>query len=374
MNKFQIFPKQLGVFPYIFLIYLVMPLFYVAKETGIKEMIGYALILLFLVAYRQLYSPLTIKPYSYWLAVQISIIVILSFWYDPNNLFLGFFPANFIGWFVTKKYFYRALISFMVALSVTTIITAMQGLMENTLYFFPFLIVMFISPFGIRSINKRMELEKELDQANAQIKELIKREERVRIARDLHDTLGHTLSLITLQSQLVQRLAEKWPEQAKVEAKEIEITSRSALSQVRELVSGMRAITIADELADMQQIFTAANISFQIEGESNFSDIPLLQQNILGMCLREATTNIVKHSAAKNCFIIFYKVRGNYTIVIEDDGIGLICEESKGNGLKGMKERLALIEGELTIESKEGTTLTMNVPVIIKQEKEGIAL
>ncbi|MEK3889552.1 sensor histidine kinase [Bacillus sp. FSL K6-3431] len=362
------------MFPYVFLIYLVMPLFYVAQETGIKEMIGYALILLFLVTYRQLYSPLPIKPYSYWLAVQISIIVILSLWYDPNNLFMGFFPANFIGWFVTKKYFYRALVSFIVALIITTIITAIQGLMENMLYFFPFLIVMFISPFGIRSINKRMELEKELDQANAQIKELIKREERVRIARDLHDTLGHTLTLITLQSQLVQRLAEKKSEQAKMEAKEIEITSRSALRQVRELVSDMRAITIADELVDMQQIFIAANISFQIEGESNFSEIPLLQQNILGMCLREATTNIVKHSAAENCLITFYKTRGNYTIEIKDDGIGLIGKESIGNGLKGMKERLALIEGDLTIHTKEGTVLTMAMPVIMKQEKEGISL
>ena len=88
-----------------------------------------------------------------------------------------------------------------------------------------------------------------MDQANEQIKELIKREERVRIARDLHDTLGHTLSLITLQSQLVQRLAEKHPERAKAEAKEIEMTSRSALRQVRELVSDMRAITIAEELS-----------------------------------------------------------------------------------------------------------------------------
>ncbi|MBS4206543.1 sensor histidine kinase [Bacillus sp. FJAT-50079] len=369
------FPEALGVFPYVFLIYLVMPLFYISQLTGTKMVLGYALILLFLVTYRQLYSPISIKAYSYWLTVQIGIIVILSLAYHPNNLFMGFFPANFIGWFGTKKYFDRALIFFIVVLSLTTLILSIQGLMGEMLYFYPFLLVMFLSPFGIRSINKRMELEKELKEANEQIRNLIKREERVRIARDLHDTLGHTLSLITLQSQLVQRLAEKDPEKVKSEAKEIEMTSRSALRQVRELVSDMRTMTVADELADMQQIFSAARISVYIEGESNVSDMPLLQQNIIGMCLREAATNIVKHSKAAHCFIEFRKTRGSYTIIVKDDGVGFTGQEmNKGNGLKGMKERLALIDAELDVNPSQGTSITMNIPVVMKEKKAEVAL
>lgn len=78
---------------------------------------------------------------------------------------------------------------------------------------------MLISPFGIRSMFRRIELETKLDQANEQIRELSKREERVRIARDLHDTLGHTLSLLTLKSQLIQRLATSDPERTRLEAK-----------------------------------------------------------------------------------------------------------------------------------------------------------
>ncbi|MFK4998618.1 sensor histidine kinase [Bacillus sp. N9] len=220
-----------------------------------------------------------------------------------------------------------------------------------------------------------MELEKELKEANEQIKNLIKREERVRIARDLHDTLGHTLSLITLQSQLVQRLAEKDPAKVRVEAKEIEMTSRSALRQVRELVSDMRTMTVADELADMQQIFTAARISVHIEGESNVSDMPLLQQNIIGMCLREAATNIVKHSKAEFCYINFSKTKGSYTILVRDNGVGFTGQEmNKGNGLKGMEERLSLIDARLNVSSRNGTTVTITVPVIMKEEKEGVAL
>ncbi|MCB6771060.1 histidine kinase, partial [Veillonella atypica] len=107
------------------------------------------------------------------------------------------------------------------------------------------------------------ELERKLDQANQRIAELIKREERVRISRDLHDKLGHTLSLLTLKSQLVQRLISIDTERAQQEAKEIELTSRAVLKQVRELVSDLRTITIAEELVQIQQILRAANFTYQ---------------------------------------------------------------------------------------------------------------
>ena len=213
-----------------------------------------------------------------------------------------------------------------------------------------------------------MDLEQQLDQANEQIKDLIKREERVRIARDLHDTLGHTLSLITLQSQLVQRIAEKHPERAKAEAKEIEMTARSALQQVRELVSDMRTITIAEELADMEQILKAAGIQFHMEDEAELPNLSPLQQNIIGMCLREAATNIVKHSQAQSCSVTFGSTNGNFTLTIKDDGVWVSDNNYEGNGLSGMRERLALVEGKLTIEFGSGTTVELAVPIIVKEE------
>ncbi|MBS4205381.1 sensor histidine kinase [Bacillus sp. FJAT-49754] len=349
-----------------------MPIYYVMSENGLKAVMGYTLLLLFLVTYRQLYCDC--NRFSSWLIVQIGIIVILSVWYNPNNLFMGFFSANFIGWLSNKRQFNRALFLFAAVISIVFIVTAFNGANGNMLYFLPFFAVMIASPFGIRSLNKHIELEKQLDQANEQIKYLIKREERVRIARDLHDTLGHTLSLITLQSQLVQRLAGKNSERAIAEAKQIEMSSRSALRQVRELVSDMRTITVAEELAHMEQILTAAGIMFHPEREADLSHLPLLQQNILGMCLRETGTNIVKHSHAKNCFVIFEKTRGQFTIAVKDDGVGFVSQAGSGNGLRGMKERLALIEGEIVISSDKGTSITMTVPLIRKEEKEGVAL
>ena len=371
MKNFEIFPKKFGILPYIFLFYLIMPLFYIFEETGIKAVMGYSMLLLFLVSYRELYNVKSEKKYSFWLAIQIIIVMIFSILYNPYIIFMGFFPANFVGWYEQKKDFRRALTLFAFSMILTMTIVIYLGEMVDFLFFIPFLVVMISSPIGIRTMNERMTLEQKLDQANEQIKELIKREERVRIARDLHDTLGHTLSLITLQSQLVQRLAESNPERAKLEAKEIEMTSRSALREVRELVSDMRTITLEEEIVDLEQILNAAGIEFHMKKNSELPDLPLLQQNILGMCLREAGTNIVKHSKAKKCYVDIQGSKGNVTISVIDDGIGLVDSYTSGNGLKGMRERLSLIEGKLDIHKTNGTKLVMSVPVIVKL-KEGM--
>jgi two-component system sensor histidine kinase DesK len=142
-----------------------------------------------------------------------------------------------------------------------------------------------------------MELEQELDEANQQIKELVKREERVRIARDLHDTLGHTLSLLTLKSQLVQRTIASDPERARKEAREMETTSRAALKQVRELVSDMKTATIAEELIHIQQILRAADITFEYMGGSDFS-ISLLSHKTLSACVFAKPPQISSNTAA----------------------------------------------------------------------------
>ncbi|MES1046120.1 sensor histidine kinase [Heyndrickxia oleronia] len=369
--RFQIFPKRYGFFPYMFLVYLALPVFYIAGETGLRRVIGFILLGIFVFTYRQLYFWVSnVVAFSYCLAIQMAIVFLFSMFYDPNLLFMGFFPANFIGWYFDKKKFKIALISFIL---MELIPAFYHGLFfsTNTLYILPFLVIMILSPFGIRSMNKRMELEKQLDQANEKIKELVKREERTRIARDLHDTLGHTLSLITLKSQLVEKLTKIDPERAQIEAKEIEKTSRSALKQVRELVTSMRAITIAEELIQVQEILQAAGIAYHHEGLTDLSNIPPLTQNIISMCLKEAVTNVVKHSKAKNCSITIQSTTDSLRFIVKDDGIGLNNKNENGNGLKGMEERLSLIDGILLLSHQKGTSLELQIPIIKKLEKEG---
>ncbi|MBS4213101.1 sensor histidine kinase [Neobacillus rhizophilus] len=370
--SFSIFPRKYGLFPYIFLVYFGFPIYYLTKESGVKQLAGYGMVLLFLLTYRQLYFLMEKKAFSYWLAVQLIIVFILSVFYSLNHIFLGFFPANFIGWYRDKKVFKRGLFSLafveIVPFIYHVVRTEQFFTPKELLYFVPFLIIMLISPFGIRSMNRRMELEQELERANQRIEELVKREERVRIARDLHDTLGHTLSLLTLKSQLVQRLIPVDSERARSEAKEMEVTSRAALKQVRELVTDMRAIAITEELLEVQQILRAADITYQYDGDIDFSNIPPFTQNIISMCLKEAATNVVKHSRATHCSISINLSAEKLKAMVRDDGMGVpLSTVAFGNGLKGMEERLALIDGSVLLRNQNGAVLEINVPIIKKE-------
>ncbi|WP_433745772.1 histidine kinase [Falsibacillus pallidus] len=376
-KNFSLFPKQYGFFPYIFLVYLFFPFYYLTQETGIKQVLGLVMIVLFLVSYRQLYStPSRSKVFTAWLLVELGVIFVVGCFYDVNYLFLGFFPANFTGYYQGKRRFQRGLAGLIFVLIFPLIYQWMQDdsafSLEGFYYFVPFLLIMIASPFGVRSMNRRMALEKELDQANQQIAELVKREERLRISRDLHDTLGHTLSLLTLKSQLIQRLAPKDPERTVLEAKEMEMASRSALKQVRELVSDMRTITIAEELIHIQQSLKAASITYQFDGKMEFSSIPPLTQNIVSMCIREAATNVIKHSKATHCTISISQTPDRLFVKVKDDGMGIDSANDVGNGLRGMEERLALIDGGLKLSNHHGALLELNVPIINKAERKEV--
>lgn len=372
MKGFKVFPERYGFFPFVFLIYLVMPAYYVSIEQGWKQIAGIGLLLLFLVTYRQLYNSFDKKSYTHWLVTQVVVIIILAIFYNLYTIFLGFFTAHFIGWYKEKQTFYRALGIFAVAIISPFFFQWKTLELANVIYYGIFIAIMFLSPFGIRSMSSRMELEKKLDEANEQIKELVKRDERMRIARDLHDNLGHTLSLITLKSQLVHKLISKDAEKAKQETKEIERTSRSALKQVRELVSDMRAITLAEELIETEILLQAAGVTFQFNGDSKLEEVPLLTQNILSMCLKEGVTNVVKHSQATNCVVQVVKRDGDIELSVVDDGKGLDEANVDGNGLKGIHERLRLIEGFMKIISHNGTKLIITVPIIVKEKKAGV--
>jgi two-component system sensor histidine kinase DesK len=235
---------------------------------------------------------------------------------------------------------------------------------------------MLVSPYGIRTMLDRQQLEAKLDEAQQHIKELIKREERMRIARDLHDTMGHTLSLITLKSELVTKLIAKNPERAIQEAREIERTSRAALREVRQLVSDMRAISIAEALADAREMLRSADIEMRLSAQQeNYSDVPDLTQNMVSLCLLEAVTNIVKHSQATWSRILLKRETDGIYITIQDNGTGISMDQQQGNGLKGMSERLHLIDGSLQIDSDtKGTRLALFFPIVANKSQGGASV
>ncbi|WFB58780.1 sensor histidine kinase [Paenibacillus sp. BR1-192] len=372
---FEVFPTQLGFFPYLWLIYMSLPVINMLREEGWKMGIGFALIGLFLVTYRQLYFAAGTPRFFVWLGIQMSIIFILCMWYHPTYMYMGFFTANFIGWYTDRRKFTISLVLFGIIETIPLIKNASM-LGKDLLFMIPFFLIMLFSPFGIRSLNRRQELERELAEANEQIRNLIKGEERMRIARDLHDTLGHTLSLITLKSQLVEKLAAKDPVKAQLEAREIQNTSRAALRQVRELVSDMRTATLPEELLEAQIILESADIQLVSTGDPKLEGISDLAHNILSLCLREAVTNVVKHSQASQCRIDIESLDNEWRLLVADNGIGLKGKDDRAsstdsNGLKGMAERLSLIGGTVeAVSGPQGTKLSIRVPIIIKNRKE----
>lgn len=370
-KRIEIFPKHMGFFPYMWFVYLLFPIYHLVQSSGWKLVIGSCMLIVFIITYRQLYF--VQRTFVFWACVQMVLIFLFALFYNPFMIFFGFFTASAMGFTPNKKVF-RVLLCLLVIMLGAFLFINMNQLTNTSLVnIVPMFILMLLTPFGMRNFNQKKMLRNQLNEANEQIKDLVKREERQRIARDLHDTLGHTLSLITLKSQLVEKLIVKNPERASAEAKEITQTSRTALKQLRELISDMRMITVEEELEQIKAILQAATIELEIKQETSASSLSPIEQNILGMCLREAVTNVVKHSKATRCKVSVLESQGELILTVEDNGVGLADQNHDGNGIRGMKERIALIDGFVELSTiNPGTLLTVKVPVVIRTGKDEV--
>jgi two-component system sensor histidine kinase DesK len=198
-----------------------------------------------------------------------------------------------------------------------------------------------------------------LRKADAEIEHLAKVAERERIARDLHDLLGHTLSLITLKAELARKLVDRDPQRAKQEMLEVEQTSRAALADVREAISGYRGEGLAAELIRARKTLETAGIVVN----SDIAELPLspAQETVLALALREAVTNVVRHANAQRCSVRLQRQQNVCTLEIADNGLG--ADTPEGNGLRGMRERLEALGGSLQRQTEAGTRLVMQLPL-----------
>jgi two-component system, NarL family, sensor histidine kinase DesK len=190
---------------------------------------------------------------------------------------------------------------------------------------------------------------------------LAKMAERERIARDLHDVLGHTLSLITLKAELAGQLLGPDPEieRARREIADVEGISRSALAEVRKTIRNYRAETLQTEIERVGSMLRAAGIEMNCERE--VLQFEATRERVLGLALREAVTNVVRHSGARSCHIRVQQAQQDYLLQVEDDGRGGPYPE--GQGLQGMRERVEALGGSLLLDRSQGTRLTVRVPV-----------
>ncbi|MBO2452881.1 sensor histidine kinase [Actinomadura barringtoniae] len=225
-------------------------------------------------------------------------------------------------------------------------------------------------------------LVQELQAARGEVARLAAVEERLRIARDLHDLLGHSLSLIVLKSELARRVGQKQPEKMVGEVNDIESVARQALADVRAAISGYRQRDLAEEILSARAVLTAAGIQAVVRRPDE--PLPDVVDGLFGWAVREAVTNAVRHSRAKRCTITITRDGEGASLEVVDDGTGAADAAEAdgsgvggsgvggsgggfrpGNGLTGLSERIAEAGGSFAAAPVEGGgfRLSVHVPV-----------
>jgi two-component system sensor histidine kinase DesK len=188
----------------------------------------------------------------------------------------------------------------------------------------------------------------ELAAAREDLAELAVEQERARFARDLHDLLGHSLTVITVKSELAGRLMQRDPAKAAAEVADIERLAREALADVRATVAGYREVTLAAELSAARSTLCAAGIDADLP--SALDEVPGERRELFGWVIREGVTNVVRHAGARRV-----RVQLSPTMVeIVDDGAGTGSMTGSGHGLHGLRERLTSVGGTLEAGPLEG--------------------
>lgn len=222
-------------------------------------------------------------------------------------------------------------------------------------------IVFFLAIFGglmdevfIRYIDKHQALLKSQGEAA----ELARTAERERIARDLHDLLGHTLSGIRIKAELAERLLSTQPERARQEINDIEKAARESLQQVRAAVSGYHLGGLAMEINSAKSLLSAAGIRLKADMDVN---VPEQLESVLGQVMREGITNVVCHSQAKAVTVSLLHEDGHLVFQLQDDGIGI--NGPSGNGMTGIRTRVTEAGGCVRWQRNNGTLLEVVFPL-----------
>ena len=218
-------------------------------------------------------------------------------------------------------------------------------------------------PVGIGSVmDARLRRSRqELMRKQEEVEHMATIAERERISRDLHDLLGHSLSLIALKAELARKLVHRDAEACAREVGDIETSARQALAEVRAAVSGYRESGLASALASARASLAAAEVALE-ERVERFALGPAAE-NVVALALREAVTNVVRHAGARRCSVSLALEHGVAVLRIADDGNARSEADIRhGNGLSGMRERAASVGGKLALRARAGFELELRVP------------
>ncbi len=345
--------EDLGRLPYVWLIYLGFLFFPLSLGMGGREFWIPTLV-----------SIAVFLPLYFWsfrlhgwkvLGGTVPMIVLCALLvpYNPSALTYGVYAAAFAPGLGSSRI---GLVHVFGVVAAMTVIFWFHSLPT------PFFLMGILIPLlvGISNIyfNEIHKKNAQIKLSQQEVRRLAGKAERERIARDLHDLLGHTLSVMVRKAELARRLVSSDPARSATEMAEVEDIGRQALAQVREAVSGWRAPELAGEAASARLVLESSGIG------AEFDEIPDIEREsgqVLAMVLRESVTNVIRHSGASRCRVEFERNPGEWVMRVRDDGRGGTM--SAGNGIQGMRERLVALGGCLDLEGDRGCTLTARVPV-----------
>ncbi|HEX6065812.1 MAG TPA: sensor histidine kinase [Longimicrobiales bacterium] len=346
--------KELGWTPYAWLIYL--PTFLIEPITrhragdiaGAHWVITIAALAVFLASYF----------YGYWargnrLVAVAGLQTALGVAFAPINVgsfVLFIYAASFVAQLADRR-----APRYIVGIAVVAAITAW---LTDAPLFFWIGVVLTLMIGGINLHYARFrKAQRQLRRAEREVQHMAAVAERERIARDLHDVLGHTLSLIVLKSELASKLTARDPQRAAQEIKDIETVARQALHDVRDTIRGIRP-SLDDELERARSLLKAAGVEPLVNHHP--LRIDKAREETLAFLVREAATNVARHAKATRCTITVAQQNGTATLHVQDNGkAGRVVE---GNGMRGMRERVEALGGAMHWEAGSGLHLRIELP------------
>jgi two-component system sensor histidine kinase DesK len=273
------------------------------------------------------------------LAVVAGLGVALAVWLGPSWAGLLIYVSAASAAALPTRWVWPAVVA---AAAVCAGVVTLDG--EPGLLILPVLCL--LTAFALRGTRHLVSVNAELAEAREELARNAVAEERLRFARDLHDLLGHSLSLIALKSELAGRLAEADPARARAEMADVEAAARRALAEVRDAVSGYRQVSCAQALAEARSALSGAGLAIRLPAR-----VPALPGPVdaaLGWVVREATTNVLRHSGARSVTVTLTEDGAEAVLTVTDDGRGPADDTEPGSGLTGLAERVGALGGALT--------------------------
>ena len=296
------------------------------------------------------------QAYSKWIPFlwfyTLAYIIFMSMTFEGGMMWFVFFNVNLLVWRFEDSISSYRFFSFLVTL---LILTSSSFLLTDDLSTHLMSMAITLFSLGMYYFQNRIRQERKMEEQNRTINILSAENERNRIGRDLHDTLGHTFAMMSLKTELALKQMDKEQyDAARKNLEELNQISRDSMYEVREIVNKLKYRTVAEELLELERLFDLSDIVLAVDSSLDLDSLSPVTQSTLSMVLRELANNVIKHSQADSCQI---RLSRNLGIILEfeDDGCGF--KEVTGQELHSIRERLSLVDGDLEILSQSHPTI-----------------